>query len=120
MSTQTIIALYDDKAAARQVLEDLRTAGYGDGFWLSSDSSHSSGGADRFSTLNSEFSMPTSRTTALTRLGIPAGRDEHLEYRYVDPAYAAWCTRNPLRRGQQAGRDYHWVDRQGTPLKRAP
>lgn len=47
-----------------------------------------------------------------TRLGIPAGRDEHLEYRYVDPAYAAWCTRNPLRRGQVAGRDYHWVDRQ--------
>ena len=55
-----------------------------------------------------------------TRLGIPAGRDEHLEYRYVDPAYAAWCTRNPLRRGQQAGRDYHWVDLQGRPLERAP
>lgn len=54
------------------------------------------------------------------RLGIPPGRDEHLEYRYVDPAYAAWCTRNPLRRGQVAGRDYHWVDRQGAPLKQAP
>ena len=40
------------------------------------------------------------------RLGIPAGRDEHLQYRYVDPAYAAFCTRNPLRRGQVAGRDY--------------
>ena len=34
------------------------------------------------------------------RLGIPAGRDEHLPYRYVDPAYAAFCTRNPLRRGR--------------------
>ena len=44
------------------------------------------------------------------RLGIPAGRDEHLQYRYVDPAYAAFCTRNPLRRGQVAGRDYVWVD----------
>lgn len=54
------------------------------------------------------------------RLGIPPGRDEHLAYRYVDPAYAAWCTRNPLRRGQQAGRDYHWVDQQGAPLGRVP
>ena len=44
------------------------------------------------------------------RLGIPAGRDEHLQYRYVDPAYAAFCTRNPLRRGRVAGRDYVWVD----------
>ena len=34
------------------------------------------------------------------RLGIPAGRDEHLQYRYVDPAYAAFCTRNPLRRAR--------------------
>lgn len=72
MSTQTIIALYDNKAAARQVLEELRTAGYGDEFWLSSDSAHGSGEASRFSTLSSEFSAPTSRTTALTRLGIPA------------------------------------------------
>ena len=44
--------------------------------------------------------------------GIPAGRDEHLQYRYVDPAYAAFCTRNPLRRGQVAGRDV-WVDGRG-------
>lgn len=55
-----------------------------------------------------------------TRLGIPPGRDEHLEYRYVDPAYAAFCTRNPLRRGQVAGRDYQWVDRDGTLLPHAP
>jgi len=48
-----------------------------------------------------------------TRLGIPPGRDEHLRYRFVDPAYAAFCTRNPLRRGQQAGRDYDWMDRYG-------
>ncbi|WP_077045606.1 DNA-3-methyladenine glycosylase [Pseudomonas sp. KK4] len=41
-----------------------------------------------------------------TRLGIPQGRDEHLMYRFVDAAYAAWCTRNPLRRGQVEGRDY--------------
>jgi DNA-3-methyladenine glycosylase len=55
-----------------------------------------------------------------TRLGIPPGRDEHLEYRYVDPAYAAFCTRNPLRRGQVAGRDYQWVDREGALLPHAP
>jgi len=41
-----------------------------------------------------------------TRLGIPHGRDEHLMYRFVDGAYAAYCTRNPLRRGQVEGRDY--------------
>ena len=41
-----------------------------------------------------------------TRLGIPHGRDEHLMYRFVDAAYAPYCTRNPLRRGQIEGRDY--------------
>ncbi|WP_017903122.1 DNA-3-methyladenine glycosylase [Pseudomonas asplenii] len=42
-----------------------------------------------------------------TRLGIPPGRDEHLMYRFVDAEYATCCTRNPLRRGQVEGRDYH-------------
>ena len=41
-----------------------------------------------------------------TRLGIPAGRDEYLPYRFVDAAFARHCTRNPLRRGQLEGRDY--------------
>jgi len=53
------------------------------------------------------------RLVRARRLGIPAGRDEHLPYRYVDPDYAACCTLNPLRRGQVAGRDYSWVDRDG-------
>jgi DNA-3-methyladenine glycosylase len=57
------------------------------------------------------------RLIRTTRLGIPAGRDEHLQYRYVDPAYAPFCTRNPLRRGQEEGRDYTWVNRQGRPCK---
>lgn len=56
------------------------------------------------------------RLVCTPRLGIPAGRDEHLFYRYVDPAYAAFCTRNPLRRGQEAGRDYLWVDLSGAVL----
>ncbi len=43
------------------------------------------------------------------RLGIPQGRDEHLMYRFVDAAYAPYCTRNPLRRGQVEGRDYFLV-----------
>lgn len=47
-----------------------------------------------------------------TRLGIPAGRDEHLPYRFVDAGFARFCTRNPLRRGQVEGRDYVLI-RQG-------
>ncbi|MFZ6645337.1 DNA-3-methyladenine glycosylase [Undibacterium sp. TJN25] len=48
-----------------------------------------------------------------TRLGITAGRDEHLPYRFVDPAYAKFCTRNPLRRGQKTPEHYCWIDRNG-------
>jgi DNA-3-methyladenine glycosylase len=48
-----------------------------------------------------------------TRLGITAGRDEHLPYRFVDPAYARFCTRNPLRRGQAAPEHYRWIDADG-------
>ena len=33
-----------------------------------------------------------------TRLGIPKGRDEALHYRYIDFAYADYCTDNPLRK----------------------
>ncbi|KPA89114.1 MULTISPECIES: DNA-3-methyladenine glycosylase [Pseudomonas] len=47
------------------------------------------------------------RIIQTTRLGIPLGRDEHLMYRFVDAEYATCCTRNPLRRGQVEGRDYH-------------
>lgn len=46
-----------------------------------------------------------------TRLGIPPGRDEQLLYRFVDAAFARHCTRNPLRRGQIAGQDYHLLTR---------
>lgn len=52
-----------------------------------------------------------------TRLGIPHGRDEHLLYRFVDAACARHCTRNPLRRGQVAGRDFRLID---APPSRAP
>ncbi|MDB6143989.1 MAG: 3-methyladenine glycosylase [Pseudomonas sp.] len=45
-----------------------------------------------------------------TRLGITEGRDEHLMYRFVDAAYARFCTRNPLRRGQVEGQDYVLIE----------
>ena len=41
-----------------------------------------------------------------TRLGITAGRDEHLPYRFVDAEFAGYCTKNPLRRGQREGYDF--------------
>lgn len=42
-----------------------------------------------------------------TRLGIPAGRDEHLPYRYVDYEFAKQCTSNPLtKRGWREGTEY--------------
>jgi DNA-3-methyladenine glycosylase len=31
-----------------------------------------------------------------TRLGIPAGRDGHLPYRFIDYEFARFCTSNPL------------------------
>lgn len=34
------------------------------------------------------------------RLGIPLGRDEHLPYRFVDKAFALYCTKNPLRQAE--------------------
>ena len=45
-----------------------------------------------------------------TRLGISAYRDAHLPWRFVDPAYARYCTRNPLRRGQVSPEHYCYVD----------
>lgn len=42
-----------------------------------------------------------------TRLGIPRGRDEHLQFRYIDYDFAASCTSNPLsKRGWKNGREY--------------
>lgn len=38
-----------------------------------------------------------------TRLGIPAGRDEHLLYRFIDYDYARFCTSNPLTK-------HHWLE----------
>ena len=53
-----------------------------------------------------DIGPPPAHIIQTMRLGIPHGRDEHLMYRFVDAAYAPYCTRNPLRRGQVEGRDY--------------
>lgn len=51
------------------------------------------------------------RVVRTRRLGIPAGRDEHLPYRFIDGEHARACTRNPLRqRKLRAGQDYDWLD----------
>lgn len=57
-----------------------------------------------------DVGQPPERIIQATRLGIPSGRDEHLMYRFVDAAYARFCTRNPLRRGQVEGRDYFIIE----------
>ncbi len=47
-----------------------------------------------------------------TRLGIPAGRDEHLPYRFIDADAAPYATRNPLtQRKAVEGRDYRLIRR---------
>ena len=47
-----------------------------------------------------------------TRLGIPAGRDEHLMYRYIDYDYAGFCTSNPLaKRNWSEGINYKILDK---------
>jgi DNA-3-methyladenine glycosylase len=56
-----------------------------------------------------DVGTPTAHVIQTTRLGIPQGRDEHLMYRFVEAAYAPYCTRNPLRRGQVEGRDYFLI-----------
>lgn len=51
------------------------------------------------------------RVIVTRRLGIPAGRDEHLLYRYVDAARLASATQNPLtRRSWREGEDYFVLD----------
>tara|TARA_R110000764_G_scaffold112134_1_gene198855 strand:- start:6156 stop:6902 length:747 start_codon:yes stop_codon:yes gene_type:complete len=51
------------------------------------------------------------------RLGIPSGRDEALPYRFVDAEFAAHCTRNPLGRTREPGRDYRMLTLQQARLK---
>jgi len=56
--------------------------------------------------LRLEEAKPPAQIIQTHRLGIPIGRDEALPYRFIDAAYARYCTKNPLRHGQINGRDY--------------
>ncbi|MBB4866030.1 DNA-3-methyladenine glycosylase [Pseudomonas nitritireducens] len=58
-----------------------------------------------------------SQVIQAARLGIPHGRDEHLMYRFVDATFASFCTRNPLRRGQVEGHDYHLLGTQDATFR---
>ncbi len=50
---------------------------------------------------------PPASIIQTTRLGIPAGRDEHLMYRFIEAAFADSATKNPLRkRSGRQGVDY--------------
>ena len=49
-----------------------------------------------------------------TRLGIPAGRDEHLLYRFIDYDFARYCTSNPLtRRNWSRDKEYKIIRNAG-------
>ena len=41
--------------------------------------------------------VTTNQIIQTTRLGIPPGRDDHLEYRFIDEAYVDHCTKKPKR-----------------------
>jgi len=43
-----------------------------------------------------DIKMVPDKIIQTTRLGIPAGRDEHLPYRFIDYDFARFCTSNPL------------------------
>jgi len=44
-----------------------------------------------------------------TRLGIPAGRDEQLAYRFIDHTYSRYCTENPLTRRRWVEGKQFWI-----------
>jgi len=79
MANQTLVALYDDAASARQVLNELRAAGLPhDRFWISGDATGTADlGSSRLTDFVSDFATPESRVRSLTRLGVPED-DAHL------------------------------------------
>src|SRR3954467_5343585 len=79
MADQTLVALYDDAGAARQVLDELRAAGLPhDRFWISGNATGTADlGSSRLTDFVSDFATPESRVRSLTRLGVPED-DAHL------------------------------------------
>jgi uncharacterized protein (TIGR02271 family) len=79
MADQTLVALYDDAGAARQVLDELRAAGLPhDRFWISGNAAGTADlGSSRLTDFVRDFGTPESRVRSLTRLGVPED-DAHL------------------------------------------
>ena len=73
MADQTLVALYDDAASARQVLDELRAAGLPhDRFWISGNATGTADlGSSRLTDFVGDFAKPESRVRSLTRLGVP-------------------------------------------------
>jgi uncharacterized protein (TIGR02271 family) len=79
MADQTLVALYDDAASARQTLDELRAAGLPhDRFWISGNTTGTADlGSSRLADFVGDFARPESRVGSLTRLGVPED-DAHL------------------------------------------
>lgn len=57
------------------------------------------------------------RIIQASRLGIPAGRDTHLPYRFIDYDYARFCTKNPLTsRTLREKTDYRIIESTNPPV----
>jgi len=57
------------------------------------------------------------RLVQARRLGIPAGRDEHLPWRFIDRDHVRSATKNPLtRRGAREGADYRVLESGAPPV----
>jgi uncharacterized protein (TIGR02271 family) len=79
MADQTLVALYDDAASARQALDELRAAGLPhDRFWISGNETGTADlGSSRLTDFVGDFARPESRVRSLTRLDVPED-DAHL------------------------------------------
>lgn len=61
-------------------------------------------------TIGDDIGQKPATIIQTTRLGIPAGRDEHLLYRFIDFEFARFCTSNPLtKRDWLENRDYRMI-----------
>jgi DNA-3-methyladenine glycosylase len=57
-----------------------------------------------------DVSIRPNKIIRTKRLGIPAGRDEHLLYRFIDFNNVKYCTKNPITvRKNQSGIDYYII-----------
>jgi uncharacterized protein (TIGR02271 family) len=79
MADQTLAALYDNAASARQALDELRVAGLPhDRFWISGNATDAAElGSSRLADFVGDFARPESRVGSLTRLGVPED-DAHM------------------------------------------